>query len=69
MQRVWHSLKVPLKELDLENTLLNGQCFNWWKEGQNGIFGGIVGRFYVQIKRKDDEEVEFMIIPNEPASF
>ena len=51
---VWKNIKISSKEFNLENTLLNGQCFNWTKIKKN-YFYGIFDQYYVEIYRIDDK--------------
>ena len=53
---LWKVLKVPHTEFNLENTLVNGQCFNW-KKLDKDHYEGIFNRFYVQLKRTSPEEL------------
>lgn len=49
MQKAFQKvLKVPVREFHLENTLVNGQCFNWSKVKEDH-FEGIWRQFYIQI--------------------
>ena len=56
---MWKVLKVHRKEFGLHNTLVNGQCFNWKKIGEDQ-YQGILGAYFVKVKRegaKADEEI------------
>ena len=47
-------------EFHLENTLLNGQCFNWWKHAKpegSPVYRGIVSKYCVELERLDQDQV------------
>jgi len=47
--------------LHLENTLLNGQCFNWWKAKEPEVYHGVFRTYFVKMKRSSPEEVEVTV--------
>ena len=55
-------LKISSTQLNLENTLVNGQCFNWSKISDD-LFKGIFRNYVVVLERLDDERVGFMSGP------
>jgi hypothetical protein len=57
---MWRALKLHRKEFGLQNTLVNGQCFNWQRLG-NDHFRGVFGEWLVTLKREEgaDEEVMY----------
>ena len=63
---VWRTLKIANKEFNLENTLVNGQCFNWRKLGHDH-FEGVFQRFYVQLRRSDEESVSYFTLPEDSS--
>ena len=66
------SLKCLESELHLENTLLNGQCFNWWKSGtDNQYYLGVYRNSFITINRKSQDEVQVNVepYPDEPEIF
>jgi hypothetical protein len=65
---MWKALKYTTKDFNLENTLLNGQCFNWRKLADNH-FEGVYSRYYVKLKRIDEKEVLYQTIPDEGQEF
>jgi N-glycosylase/DNA lyase len=56
-------IKITNKEFNLENTLVNGQCFNWSKL-DNDKYKGIFRNYYVEIQRLDEETLELQSIPD-----
>jgi len=57
-------LAVTEAELHLENTLLNGQCFNWWKAtaaDNKSVFFGVYRTNFVSMQRLSDAEVEVTV--------
>ena len=53
-------------EFHLENTLLNGQCFNWWKHTKvfednpelvAAVYRGIYSTHFLEVERISDTEV------------
>ena len=42
-------------EFHLENTVLNGQCFNWWKhtrsDGDLPTYRGIYSKYCIELER------------------
>ncbi|TNV77670.1 hypothetical protein FGO68_gene11284 [Halteria grandinella] len=63
---MWKSLVIHRKELALQNTLVNGQCFNWKKLAPDH-FQGILGDFFVTLKRAADNDthLHYMTIPDD----
>jgi hypothetical protein len=53
---LWKELNSHAREFNLENTLVNGQCFNWRKLSHDH-FEGVFQKYYVQLKREKDEVV------------
>ena len=51
-------LKIPANQFNLENTLVNGQCFNW-KKIENDHFKGVFRNYLVTLKRINENDVEF----------
>jgi hypothetical protein len=62
--KVWRILQISNKEFNLQNTLVNGQCFNWRKLS-NDHYEGIFNKFYIEIKRENDNEVQYFTIPSD----
>ncbi|CDW77996.1 n-glycosylase dna lyase-like [Stylonychia lemnae] len=60
--KIWKKLKFPAQEFNLENTLVNGQCFNWRKIGDHH-YEGVFSKYYVQVKRDNDAYVQYSTIP------
>lgn len=56
-------LKYCEAELNLKNTLLNGQCFNW-QECAPDIFSGVLFNRYFEMKRIDPESLEVQVYPD-----
>jgi len=56
MSLAWKKLKFSAKEFNLENTLVNGQCFNWRKL-DNDVFEGVFSKYYLRLKRENDDEI------------
>ena len=51
-------------ELHLENTFLNGQCFNWWKSPTNSnVFFGVYRAHFVTVERTAPESVTITAEP------
>jgi len=47
MKRMFR-IAMSEREMHLENTLLNGQCFNWWKSTKdNKVFEGVFRSYFV----------------------
>lgn len=49
-------LKYCETELNLKNTLLNGQCFNWQELTPN-LFAGVLFNHYFEMKRIDPQSI------------
>ncbi len=54
---VKHILKINSSELNLENTFINGQCFNWKKLSNNRLIG-IFREYFIYINRIDENTLE-----------
>ena len=67
---MWKVLKIHRKELGLQNTLINGQCFNWKKLGDD-YFQGVFSFYMVTLKRdpKSDDEILYQTIPDDGNAF
>jgi hypothetical protein len=61
-------LNIPEQELNLKNTLINGQCFNW-QESTPGMFEGVLHRQYVQLSRPDSATVIAEVSPDSIKEF
>lgn len=58
-----HILKYCESELNLKNTLMNGQCFNWQELAPN-LFAGVLFNHYFEMKRIDPQSLEVNVYPN-----
>ena len=65
---ILRTYKLSNKEFNLENTLLNGQCFNW-KKLNHDHFEGVFNKFYVELKRTSPAEFSYSILPDENEIF
>ena len=65
---MWRVLKVHRKELGLQNTLINGQCFSWRMLGPDH-FQGVFADYLVTLKREpgSEEEVLYKTFPEDEA--
>jgi hypothetical protein len=62
MKRTLFKIAATEAEFHLENTLLNGQCFNWWKvESQK--FQGVYKSYLVELTRESDDFVLVNVQP------
>lgn len=61
---VWKQLQISNREFNLENTLVNGQCFNWRKLGHDH-FEGVFSKYYVQLRRANDNTVDYFTVPDD----
>lgn len=61
-------LKISSNQLNLENTLVNGQCFNWSKISDDK-FKGIFRNYFIVMQRIDDQNVSLMSSPNMDEKF
>ena len=69
MQKQVKSLiKISNKEFNLENTLVNGQCFNWSKLDTDK-YKGIFRNYYVEIQRTDPETLQLQSMPDMSEDF
>lgn len=52
---------VTANELNLRNTLLNGQCFNWKVKSitNEEVFYGVIKKSFLLLKQNKDNEIEF----------
>lgn len=57
-------LKIPDAEFNLENTLMNGQCFNWTKN--ESLFKGVWRQYAITLERTDLASLEFEAQPPMP---
>jgi len=55
-------LNISSSQLNLENTLVNGQCFNWSKISDDK-YKGIYRQHLIVLERLDDQRVQFMSAP------
>ena len=51
-------LKISDKELNLKNTFMNGQCFNWTRIKHNK-YKGIFKHYFIMLERIDPETLNF----------
>jgi N-glycosylase/DNA lyase len=45
--------QITTRQLNLKNTLMNGQCFNW-KEAENNSYIGVVSNNIIQMKEEEE---------------
>ena len=51
-------------EFHLENTLLNGQCFNWWKvPTRPSQYEGVFRSYVVRLERETPDDVSVVVEP------
>ena len=62
-KRAAFQLAMTEAELHLGNTLLNGQCFNWWKRGADE-YAGIYSKYYIQMKRLSPSAISVQVEPS-----
>jgi N-glycosylase/DNA lyase len=58
-------VEITTNQLNLKNTLMNGQCFNW-KEVEIGIYAGIVNKNVILMKEAKMAGIDYLFLHREP---
>merc|ERR1712086_226992 len=61
-------LKISNSCLNLENTLVNGQCFNWYKMSENK-YKGIFRNYLIVMERSSDSTISLRSQPQMTQEF
>ena len=62
-KRVVFQLAMTEAECHLGNTLLNGQCFNWWKRDTDD-YAGIYSKYFIQMQRLSKDSINVTVEPS-----
>ena len=70
MKKATYKLAMPVTEFTLENTLINGQCFNWRRNTTDQtLFEGIFDRYFVQLQRASEQEISVTVNYNSTTPY